>query len=863
MTKLKKILNSDAPAWLLFLRRLWLSPAFFAALLLLGFTFTTLSLEVAGALTFLLIILIILITSDDAFSALVPFLLLTVLVSACYDGYALFIPYWPLAFPAVLVLLFHFTVYRGTYCIGTSFAPLVAVSVAVTLGGVGCLSFSEYFKPATLFYVVGLGFGMVGIYLLLKSTLSRKRDYDVRNLLLTALYLAGIYAAFFTFLFYAERFVWMKDDLEIFGHLRLISIDNRNVYATFLLLALPAPFYHAVKGKGLHLACALLFLAALLMSGSRGGLLMGVALFGLCFLYLLLRDKPHRTRNLILLALLALGALAAGGFLIKFYSFRFEGGFIKGDEPRVQLLKRAIDDFLYHPLFGVGLGYTGNADIYDPKTFAMNWYHMMIPQIVAGLGLVGTLAYAFLFWRRGVLARRCKDALSRALFLAYVGLFLMSQVNPGEFCPLPYEMIAVMIFLFLEDPVERETKAKREESEKAFEGLLAGALFDAPLAVKASTDWNAVLDLADEHAVFGVLSEALTRMPEDALPKEALLSLQDKTVTLLLQNAALAEHRKALIDYLHHEHIPAVILKGDSVARFYPVPDLRVAGDIDCLLPESAIPPVGKHLKTLGFSTCEGESTHHVTYRKGNVVIELHRTVSGLPKGPIGQTLATHLESIFNEAHTATVGDDTIPVACDFHEALILILHTQQHLREGGLGMRQLSDFALFLRHGLQKEGAKRLLPVLAEVGLLHFASVLAEAAVRHLGLPREANPFPPCDAALAEALAADILAAGNFGRGSKEFSGSAIVTLHREGKGGFKTALHNVCEKCRAEWPSAQKHPALLIYLVPFWVIRRMLRSPVHPFSMLRSADKRGKLYDQLALFQTNAKGDPYESHR
>ena len=37
------------------------------------------------------------------------------------------------------------------------------------------------------------------------------------------------------------------------------------------------------------------------------------------------------------------------------------------------------------------------------------------------------------------------------LSLCYLGLFMMSQVNPGEFCPFPYAIIATVIFLFLDN----------------------------------------------------------------------------------------------------------------------------------------------------------------------------------------------------------------------------------------------------------------------------------------------------------------------------------------------------------------------------------------------------------------------------
>ena len=41
----------------------------------------------------------------------------------------------------------------------------------------------------------------------------------------------------------------------------------------------------------------------------------------------------------------------------------------------------------------------------------------------------------------------------------------MSQVNPGEFCPVPYALTAVILFLFIEQP--RKKAAADPTAEKA------------------------------------------------------------------------------------------------------------------------------------------------------------------------------------------------------------------------------------------------------------------------------------------------------------------------------------------------------------------------------------------------------------
>ncbi len=866
-------LHADAPAWLCRVRRFLRSPLFL--LLLFGFFASCtaafayfdardlltppLKFDVLGAFVGVVVVSLILILSDDVFDTTVPFLLFTVLVSSRYDSYGVFIEYAFMAIPFVAALIFHFVYYRGHFHIGKNFAPLLGVSLAVTLGGLGTISAKEYFNPATLYYVLGLGFGMLGLYCLLGAQRARKRTRDLKQLLLLGLYLAALYAVFFTLCFYAVRWVWMVDDLRIYGHLRLISIHQRNVYATFLLLGLPAPFYYAQKKGGWwHYGGALLIFLSLFLTGSRGGMLMGLLTLIACYVYALRRDRRHRVLLLAALGVGITGVLVALPALIKFFSFRFEGGFIKGDEPRVLLLQRAWGDFLSNPIFGTGIGYTGNADIYDPKKFAMNWYHMMIPQVVSGLGLLGVAAYSYLLGTRFSVMRRNKDSLSRALFLAYLGLLLMSQVNPGEFCPMPYTLIGVLIFLFLEDdvtpdgdcilntPVARDTCA-----------LLSAGLWGNKPTLSAAPDFIKIYDLSQRHMIFGTVSEGLSLLDEGEVALPLLLEWQGKTVTLLRQNAELADMERELFAFLDAEGIPAAILKGSSVARLYPAPEMRVQGDIDCLVPPDKIDTVAGYLRAAGFEQSRKESDHQIVFTREKFKVELHFAVSGIPEGAVGERLRTLLADTVQTAHRVRMGDYEIATPDPVHQALILLLHMQQHMREGGLGLRQVGDLALFLGKELDEGSAERLLPMLEESGLMTFFSLLSLLCVRHLGLSPDRVPWAAnADPRVADALIEDFLIGGNFGQGAEEFAGSAIITKERAGGGNaLSLALRNVAAKCREAWPISQKHGILLVFLVPFWVIRRIVRPRdgrrVRPMRMLRSAARRGKLYDSLGLFE------------
>lgn len=429
-----------------FCSRLFLNRYFFLFLFCLACVIVITEKTVLGAAIFIGIICLALIICEDILATTLPFLLMCVFLTTCYDSYDTFIPYAWVAVPAFAAVLFHFIVYRRRIRIGNTFLGLVAVAVAVTLGGVGFLSPQDYFRPGTLYYTVFLGVGMVVAYLLLKSQMSVPRGYDVREKLLTLLYITGIFACFMVLCFLTE-------------HIRELRIEHvvpswqpSNNISTILMIALPCPLFFVPRNR-LHFLSFLGMMSCIALTGSRSGVLLGGIEFLLCLLIAAVWDKPRRF-SYICFSIAAVGlAYLCGDSILEFCTNVSWHGFISSNESRFRLLERAGELFREHPILGHGLGYTGNTDVYNPVEGAMAWYHMMIPQVAAGMGIVGIIAYvfqAFLQIRCTWLA--CKtDAFAHAglvltLVCCYGGLLLMSQLNPGLFCPLPYTLIAMLIF---------------------------------------------------------------------------------------------------------------------------------------------------------------------------------------------------------------------------------------------------------------------------------------------------------------------------------------------------------------------------------------------------------------------------------
>jgi hypothetical protein len=122
------------------------------------------------------------------------------------------------------------------------------------------------------------------------------------------------------------------------------------------------------------------------------------------------------------------------------------------------LVERMKLDFKSNPVFGVGIGYTGNEDAYNPVKGAMNWYHMWFAQVIGGLGVLGILAYGYQLVDRFIIFFKNRSMVNLTFLLSYLGLLLMSQVNPGEFCPMPYAALAMTYFALM----EKDTKSFKE-----------------------------------------------------------------------------------------------------------------------------------------------------------------------------------------------------------------------------------------------------------------------------------------------------------------------------------------------------------------------------------------------------------------
>lgn len=385
-------------------------------------------------------------------------------------------------------------------------------------------------------------------------------------------------------------------------------------------------------------------------------------------------------------------------------------------------------------------------------------------------------------------------------------------------------------------------------SYQALLALLGRALFGISQPLPSAPDWEALWRESRNHTVQLLVYDCLSPEERAAMPPELEARWKQEALTTLWQNEQTAAEERAVLAALRKADIPHVILKGSSSAMSYPRPELRCAGDIDLLVSPEQLDKAQAILEGLGYAPPTEPHHCHRSMHRGRFVVELHFEPNGIPEGPAGAALRQH----FQGAEEHAIDWRGLPVLAPAPRAVLMLAHKLEHILSSGMGLRQLCDWAVFVRREMTPELWQELNDILCRSGLLRFARIITRICVDFLSLPSDCAPW--CteeDPELARALLSDILDTGNFGRKENRY-GQRLFT---DGQSGSRlgSLLRTGISVCKSHWPACAEHPILLpaapIVLIAQYRRRRRdgTRPAFHPLALYKEAAPRQKLYQAL----------------
>jgi hypothetical protein len=285
-------------------------------------------------------------------------------------------------------------------------------------------------------------------------------------------------------------------------------------------------------------------------------------------------------------------------------------------------------------------------------------------------------------------------------------------------------------------------------------------------------------------------------------------------------------------------------------------------GDIDLLVKEEQCAHAIRLLEEQGYRKHESDHAFHIGLEKDGIYLELHYAMTQFPNSEIGEQIRNKLYHAVDRAKRASIGPYTFPVLSETDQALSLLLHMERHMITGGIGLRQLCDWSIFIGSLNPERLKQEVIPVIKESKLFQFASTLTNVCVYYLGLNRENLKWcMPVSQSVAEALLIDILENGNIYQGELERFASSTFVKGEESSAGQQSlagsAMKNLSASAKKQFPICQKFPILLPAFWFYIPIRYLYRSakgtrPKQSIGKIaKYAVKRKKLYRQLELFK------------
>ncbi len=387
--------------------------------------------------------------------------------------------------------------------------------------------------------------------------------------------------------------------------------------------------------------------------------------------------------------------------------------------------------------------------------------------------------------------------------------------------------------------------------------LLSNALFGTPMELSNDVDWQEVYQ---ESVAQSVAALAFSHLDKSILPEIVVNEWEEMTFQIMMSNLHVDSDHAELHRILTSANIPYVILKGNASASYYPDPMLRAMGDVDFLIEKQHIGKVDLLLRKNGFESQQSNHECERAYHKGMSIWELHWEVNGVPGGEVGEMIHEYLSDMIEKAESASLMNGEYLSPTPFHHGLVMLLHVARHMVTGGVGLRHLCDWAVFVEK-LNDRFPKMFEDKLKDVGLWRFAQLLTQLSVVYLKCP-EQSWMGEIETQLLDDLKDDIFVSGNFGHKDSNRADEAKFITSRK-KGGvnddsvLKQSILSANEIVRKQWKFADKvpivYPAGWVFFGGRYAIRTITgkRKKISVNELAKSANKRKRIYQQMDLYK------------
>lgn len=309
-------------------------------------------------------------------------------------------------------------------------------------------------------------------------------------------------------------------------------------------------------------------------------------------------------------------------------------------------------------------------------------------------------------------------------------------------------------------------------TQQAFFELLRAGLWEkeAQLASYEGIDYAAIMGMAEEQSVVGLLTAGLNHVIGVKVPQEWMLQFIGSTLQVEQRNKAMNTFVEDLFRNISEKDIYAVLVKGQGVALCYEKPQWRTSGDVDLFLSDENYQKAKDLLRPMAsIVEPETEFKKHLGLMIDGWLVELHGSLRNGLSSKMDKTLDCIKHETFYSGHVRSgiIGNTQVFMLSIENDIMYVFSHILDHFYKGGIGLRQICDWVRLIWTSRDSLNLGLLKLRIRRMGVMTEWKVFGALAVDWLGMPSEAMPFYSSDAQWsrkAVKVKDFVMEVGNFG---------------------------------------------------------------------------------------------------
>lgn len=273
-----------------------------------------------------------------------------------------------------------------------------------------------------------------------------------------------------------------------------------------------------------------------------------------------------------------------------------------------------------------------------------------------------------------------------------------------------------------------------------------------------NVNWREVYRLSISHNLCAVACDGMLTMEPCPVEEDLRYEWLGQSMVKERQYYAHARVIADLAAFYRQHNIRMLLLKGYGLSLDYPRPDHRSPGDIDVYLFGEWQQADRAVTQDLGIKIDSGHE-HHTVFCFENQVVENHYDIINTKNVRSSRWIERELKQLaIDQGSKLSLSGETIFLPSANFNALFLMRHLGQHFAGNEINLKQVLDWALFLKNHADKVEWDRIVPLWKSMGLYPFALSILSICSQYLGISVKQLSFGKKDEGTVNRVFEDIL---------------------------------------------------------------------------------------------------------